>query len=201
MRNRNHWYINHQIRSPKVRLIGENDEQIGVVTIKKALAESKNAGLDLVEVAPNAKPPVAKIIDFGKFKYQEEKKLTKQRKGSKKTEMKEVRFSPFIAKGDFETRIVRITEFLNEGNKIRIVVKFKGRQMNSKPFGYKLIEKVILKYKDRINIDMEPKFIGRHLTCVISPISKAKIKRNEEKEKKDNKNVETKDKKNTGKKV
>lgn len=201
MRTRNHWLINHQIRSPKVRLIGENDEQIGVVTIKKALAESKDAGLDLVEVAPNAKPPVARIIDFGKFKYQEEKKLKKQKKGSKKTDIKEVRFSPFIAEGDFDTRMVRITEFLNEGNKIRIVVKFKGRQMNSKPFGYKLIEKVILKYKDRINIDMEPKFIGRHLTCVISPISKTKIKQNEEKEKKDNKNVETKDKKNTGKKV
>lgn len=137
---------------------------------KKALSKAKEEGLDLVEVAPKAKPPVVKIVDIGKFKYRQEKKQRKQKKKAKTTELKEVRFSPFIGEHDFETRFERLKEFLDEGNKVKAVVKFKGRQMGSKEYGYKVTDKILDKVgRDNITLDMEPKFVGRHLTMVISP--------------------------------
>jgi translation initiation factor IF-3 len=181
--------INNQIRTKELRVIGPDGKQIGVMKLEKALRTSKSRGLDLIEIAPKAKPPVAKITDLGKFKYQREKKLKKQKKGTKGGDIKEIRFSPFIAEGDYQTRLERVNEFLNDGNKIRIVVKFKGRQMGSKPFGYKLIKKLMEDIKDDVNVDMEPKFIGRHLTTVISPTSGIR--------KKESKNGKTKNKKNT----
>jgi translation initiation factor IF-3 len=159
-----------------VRVIGANGKQIGVLTIQKALAEANKAGLDLIEIAPKAKPPVAKIADFGKFRYQEEKRLKKQKKGSKGSELKEVRFSPFIAEHDYKVRYDRIREFLEEGNKIRVVVVFKGRHMGSKQFGYDLLKKIVDKLGETISVDMEPKFFGRHLAMVISPTNKKSTK-------------------------
>ena len=164
------------IHAPKVRVIGENGKQLGVLTITEALEKAKEAELDLVEIAPKAVPPVVKIIKFGKFKYLEEKKLKAQKKKTKSSETKEVRFSPFIGEADYNTRLGRIKEFLAEKNKVRRVVKFKGRQMGSKQFGYKLIERMLADLGDSVTIDMNPKFVGRHLTTVISPISKAKQK-------------------------
>lgn len=191
--NKLNWRINNQIIAEKVRLLGPDGKQIGVVKLKKAIDQAKEEELDLVEIAPKAKPPVTKIVDLGKFRYEEEKKLKKQNKGKKSGELKEIRFSPFIGEADYQTRMERVDEFLKEGNKVRIVVKFKGRQMGSKNFGYKLVRKVIANYTDQINIDMEPKFIGRHLTCVISPMAKSKIKTKDKKLK----NAKTKNKKNT----
>jgi len=156
-----------------VRVIGEEGKQLGVMTTADALAKAKEAGVDLVEIAPKANPPVAKIIEFGKFKYQEEKKLQKQKKGAKSGELKEIRLSPFIADADFDNRMERIKEFLDERNKVRVVVKFMGRQMGSKEFGYKVLQKVLTVLGDRVVIDMEPKFIGRHLSMVISPTNKS----------------------------
>jgi len=155
-----------------VRVIDEKGKQVGVLTKLKALELAKKAGLDLVEIAPRARPPVVKIIDFGKFKYREEKKLRKQKKGSKGGELKEVRFSPFIGKADYDTRIDRIKEFLEEKDKVRVVVKFKGRQMGSKPYGYDLLKRVLEKFSEKVAVDMEPKFLGRHLMMVISPTTK-----------------------------
>jgi translation initiation factor IF-3 len=169
---RKYWLINNRIRAPKVRVLDGDDKQIGVMDTIKALAKAKEAGLDLVEIAPKARPPVVKIIDFGKFRYREEKKLKKSKKKSKSGELKEVRFSPFIAGGDFGTRIERIKEFLEENNKVRLVVKFKGRQMGSKKFGYDVLEKIVDNFRDEVVIDMKPKFLGRHLSMVISPTKK-----------------------------
>jgi len=171
------WRINHQITAPKVRVIGDDGKQLGVITIEQALAESIKAGLDLVEIAPKANPPVAKIVNLGKFRYQEEKKLQKQKRKNKSAEIKEVRLSPFIADNDFSNRLTRIKEFLGEGNKVRVVVKFKGRQLGSKNFGYDVMKKILSELGENIAIDMEPKFIGRHLTMVVSPVSKTKIKK------------------------
>jgi len=168
------WRINHQIHAPKVRVIGADGKQAGVLTKSEALKLAEKEGLDLVEIAPFAKPPVAKIVDIGKFRYQEEKKLKKQKGKVKTTDIKELRFSPFIAEADYNTRLERIKEFLQEGHKIRAVVKFKGRQMGSKQFGYDLLKKLIDDLGESINIDMEPKFIGRHLSMVVSPIGKSK---------------------------
>lgn len=180
-----YWRVNEIIHAPKVRVIDEKGKQVGVLEKPKAQDLAKKAGLDLVEIAPKAKPPVVKIVDFGKFKYQEEKKLRKQKKGVKGGELKEIRFSPFIGKADYDTRIERIKEFLEEKDKVRVVVKFKGRQMGSKQFGYNLLKSVLAEFEDAISVDMEPKFLGRHLMMVISPVTK--VKRQESKKVKDQK--------------
>jgi translation initiation factor IF-3 len=168
------WRINYQIRAPKVRVIGADGKQIGVLPIDKALAESKKAGLDLVEIAPKATPPVVKIIEIGKLKYEEEKKLRRERKGIKGGDTKEIRFSPFIGEHDFQIRLERIKEFLSEKNKVRIAVVFKGREMGSKQFGYDILNKINSIFKDSITIDMQPKFMGKHLITVISPVNQPK---------------------------
>lgn len=160
-----------------MRVIGENGKQIGILTKEKALEKAVKANLDLVEVAPKAKPPVVKIIDFGKFKYQEEKKLKKEKKKGKTSELKEIRFSPFIGEADYQMRLEKIFEFLEEKHKIKAVVKFKGRQMGSKKFGYGLFKRMLKDVGEGINIDMEPKFLGRHLIMIISPTSNRVIKK------------------------
>lgn len=173
----NRWRTNKQIRAPEVRLIGEDDKQIGVLTSEEALEKAKEKGLDLVEIAPKAKPPVVKIVDFGKFLYREEKKLKKQKKGAKTSELKEVRFSPFIADADYKTRLDRIEEFLRERNKVRITVKFKGRQMSAKKFGYELVDRILEDLGELAKIDQQAKFMGRHLIMTISPTAAAKPKK------------------------
>lgn len=172
MKKRLNWRINNYIRADEVRVIDEKGEQLGVLKLEEAIKRAKDQSKDLIEIAPSAVPPVAKIIEFGKFKYQEEKKLKKQKTKTKASELKEIRFSPFIGQGDFDTRMARIKEFLDENNKVRLVVVFKGRQMGSKKFGYELLEKVVEPISNRISIDMEPKFFGRHLAMVISPNKK-----------------------------
>ena len=152
--------VNHQINAPELRVIDENGKQLGVIKLSDALQKARSSGLDLVEVAPTARPPVAKIVELGKFKYQEEKKLRKEKKKSKPSELKEVRFSPFIHKHDFENRIERISEFLEAKHKVRVVVVFLGRQMGSKRFGYEVLDKVVKNFDGRITVDMEPKFLG-----------------------------------------
>jgi len=169
------WRINNQIRAPKVRVIGADGKQQGILAIEKALSEANKAGVDLVEIAPTANPPVVKIIEFGKFLYEEEKKARKQKKGEKGGEVKEVRLSPFIGDHDFSTRLERVQEFLQDRNKVRLVVVFKGRQMGSKDFGYNVLKKALGHFGESVAIDMEPKFIGRHLVMVISPTNKLKV--------------------------
>ena len=138
----------------------------------KAIELAKKEGLTLVEISPNANPPVAKIVDFGKFKYAEEKKLRAQAKGAKGGEVKEIRFSPFIAEGDFKTRIERIKEFFADKNKVRVVVVFKGPQMRVKNTGYEVIKKIKSEFGESVQTDMEPKFLGKHLVTVISQSNK-----------------------------
>jgi translation initiation factor IF-3 len=175
------WRTDTAIRAPEVRLIGSDGTQLGVVKTSEALAKAKEEGLTLVEVAASAVPPVAKIVDFGKFRYQEEKKIRKQNKGAKGGELKEIRFSPFIGTSDYEVRLKRVKEFLGEKNKVKVVVVFLGRQMNSKPFGYKLIERIKADLGENISVDMEPKFLGRHLMTIISPVVNKNAKsKNEE---------------------
>lgn len=153
---------------------------IGEMGKDAAIKMAKEAGLTLVEIAPTAVPPVAKIVDFGKFRYAEEKKLKKQAKGSKGGELKEIRFSPFIAENDYNTRLERVKEFLKEKNKVKVVVVFLGRQMNSKPFGFNLIKRIMTELGENIAVDMPPKFLGRHLVTIISPVVGKKKVENEQ---------------------
>ena len=171
---KSNWRVNEQIRAPEVRVIDAEDKQVGVMSRDEALKKAKEAELDLVEIAPKAKPPVVKIVDFGKFAYREEKKLKEQKKKTKASDLKEVRFSPFIAENDYNVRLERIKEFLADKDKVKLVVKFKGRQMGSKQFGYKLFDKVLETLGDTVSVDMEPKFLGRHLSMIISPLSGVK---------------------------
>ena len=151
------------------------------MNLKEALELAGKLRLDLVEIAPNADPPVAKVVELGKFRYIEEKKLKNQKKGAKGSEVKEIRFTPFIGEADFNVRLSRVNEFLTEGNKVRIVVRFKGREMGSKNFGYEILNRVLSIIGNKVNIDMNPKFLGRHLTMVISPLSGArKSEKNEQ---------------------
>lgn len=171
---------NSQIRAEKVRVIDEEGKQLGVLSLQEALKTARESERDLIEIAPKAVPPVAKIIEFGKFKYQEEKKLKKQKKSVKGGEVKEIRFSPFIGESDYETRRQKAEKFLKNSNKIRAVVKFKGREMGSKQFGYKLLERFLADFGDKVVVDMKPKFLGRHLAMVISPTFKGKSKQEQE---------------------
>jgi translation initiation factor IF-3 len=173
-----HWRINEQITAPSVRVIGADSKQIGVMNRAEALEKAREMSLDLVEIAPNASPPVTKIVDYNKFRYQEEKKSRAEAKKTKGGEIKEIRFSPFIGEADYQTRIARIKEFLGDRNKVRLVVVFTGRQMGSKQFGYDLVRRIVIEFGDAISVDMEPKFLGRRLMTVISPTSKSKKKEN-----------------------
>lgn len=166
--------MNGEIRANTLRVVNADGTFLGVISREEALEKAREAGTDIVEIAPKAAPPVAKIIDFGKFRYAEEKKLREQKKKTKAAELKEIRFSPFIADGDFQTRIRRIDEFLEDSHKVRVVVVFKGRHMGSRPKGYELMNKVLDTIEHEVSIDMEPKFLGRHLAMVISPLKHKK---------------------------
>lgn len=135
---------------------------------QEALFKARQKGLDLVEVAPSAKPPVCKLIDFKKFKYREKKKLRAGGK-KKKQDLKQVRFTPFIAKGDFEVRVNRAKEFLNEGHKVKLTVRFVGRQITRKQFGYDLIKKATKQLEEISKIESEPRFQGKLLMMILTP--------------------------------
>ena len=159
-----------------MRVIGADGKLIGEMSKDEAVKKAKEAELTLVEIAPNATPPVAKIVDFGKFRYAEEKKARSQQKKVKGGEVKEIRFSPFIGDNDFAVRIKRIKEFFADKNKVRVVIVFTGPQMRVKQRGYDVINKIKAEFGDTIVIDMAPKFLGKHLMTVISPISKKSAK-------------------------
>ncbi|MBI2590424.1 MAG: translation initiation factor IF-3 [Candidatus Blackburnbacteria bacterium] len=165
------WRINQNIRSRELRVIDADGKQIGVLSVQEALKKAAEAELDLVEIAPAAKPPVAKIIDFAKFRYQQEKKEKESRRKEKKgSEQKEVWLTPFMGESDYNVRLERVKEFLGEGNKVRIVVRFTGPQMSHREFGYQMAEKVKSDTQDIAGIDQAPKFLGRQLMMVLTPV-------------------------------
>ena len=166
--------INQYIQAREVRVVDNEGKQVGVLSIEKALKQAQSKGLDLVEVAPNAKPPVCKIIDFKKFKFLESKKQQQDKKKTKKVELKEIKLGLFIAENDFNYRLKKAEEFLKEGDKVKISVVFKGRQITKKEFGYKLMERVLEKLKPFSEIDFEPKFAGRKLEMTLKPIKGGK---------------------------
>lgn len=170
MKNTNsYWRINERIPATSLRVLDSEGKQIGILSKAEALAKAKEMEQDLVEIAPTANPPVAKIIEFGKFKYQEEKKAKEAQKKSKPGDLKEIRFTPFIGEGDYQTRIKRIDEFLRDKNKVKLVVYFQVKQLGAKSFGYDILNRILKELGEGINIDMKPKFLGRNLIMIISP--------------------------------
>jgi len=181
--NRNFTRVNWQIRAPEVRLINEKGEQAGVVSIEEAKSLAQQAGEDLVEVAPNAKPPVVKIIEFSKYKYQQNKKEKEARKKSKKGDkLKEIQLTPFIGEADLQTRINRAKKFSRNEDRLRIVVKFIGRQITKKDFGFKLLDKICQALNGFYEKEAEPKLIGKRLILMMKPVKQAKNEQKKDKE-------------------
>lgn len=158
--------LNHQIKAPKLRVISDNGKQIGILSLEEALKKAREMELDLVEISPNANPPVAKIIDYKKFKYEESKK----EKGSKKGDggLKELWLSPRIAEHDLMVRVNRADDFLAEGHKVKLTVKFKGREMIHPENGQRVLQKVFQHFGEKIAVEREAKFEGRNLSVIIS---------------------------------
>jgi len=160
---------NWQIRAPEVRLIDEQGKQIGIYSLSEARKKSQEMGVDLVEIAPKAKPPVVKLIDFDKFKYQQAKKLREERK-KQKGKIKEIRLTPFIEEADLQVRLSRLEKFLKEGHRVKVVVKFLGRQITQKSFGYQLIDQLAEKVKEWGEKETAPKLMGKRLIVNFKPL-------------------------------
>lgn len=164
-RQRSRFYrINVAIQALELRVIDESGKQIGILSKQEALSKARNLGLDLVEIAPKAKPPVARIIDFKKFKYLESKKKKQEKKAQKNVETKEVRLSPVIGQHDFDVRLQQAKQFLKGGNPLKISVPFKGRMITRKQFGYKVMDRFI-KALESVKVVRDPKFEGRVLVA------------------------------------
>jgi translation initiation factor IF-3 len=163
--------INQQIRVPEVRVIGPEGEQIGVLKTSEAIRQSLELGYDLVEVAPNAEPPVCRIMDYGKFKYEQSKKEHRIRQHQKSTHVKEIKFRPGTDKHDIETKVRQIKGFLEEGNKTKVTVMFRGREMANQEKGWASIEKVIEDLKGHGTVETPPRMEGRNLSMVVAPKS------------------------------
>lgn len=163
-----YYRLNTLINAEKLRVIDSDGKQIGIIDRNKALSLAQEQNLDLVEIAPNASPPVAKIIDFKKFKFEQDKK-NRQAKKASKVEIKEIRLGPFTSKHDLEIRIGKARGFLKEKNRIKIVVQFKGRQITRKQFGEEIIKKFIDSLADLSKIERPPHFEGHRLVVSLSP--------------------------------
>ncbi|WP_205905977.1 translation initiation factor IF-3 [Marivivens niveibacter] len=160
---------NERIRAPEIRLIGAEGENIGVVTPQRAMALADEAGLDLVEISPNANPPVCKIMDFGKFKYEQQKKEAEARKKQKVIEIKEVKFRPGTDKHDYDVKMRSVLKFLDNGDKVKVTLRFRGREMAHQDLGRQLLEQIAEDVKEHGKIENMPKMEGRQMIMMIGP--------------------------------
>jgi translation initiation factor IF-3 len=170
--NRKFYRVNERIFSLSLRVLDAEGKQIGVLSKFEALEAARSQGLDLVEVAPMAKPPVAKIVDFKKFLYQEEKKKREEKKKTKASETKEVRLGPFMSENDLGVMERRAREFLENGDKVRLVVFFAGRQITHPEFGHRVLDKTIAELSDISKVERDRKLEGKKLIILISPDKK-----------------------------
>ncbi|MFO1129876.1 MAG: translation initiation factor IF-3 [Rickettsiales bacterium] len=164
--------MNKQIIADQVRLINENGEMIGIVSIQEALRFAFEASLDLVEISPAANPPVCKIMDFTKFKYEEKKKALEMKKKQKTLEIKEIKIRPSIAINDLNTKIKSLQNFILDGNHVKVSIIHKGREIIHKENSRKIFSKIIEDVQDIAKIDHEPKFLGNILYMKLIPLSK-----------------------------
>lgn len=161
--------VNALIRVPEVRVIGADGEQLGVLKTPDAIKQAKDLGYDLVEVAPTSAPPVCRIMDFGKFKYEQSKKEHKSRQHQKSTQVKEIKLRPRTDKHDLDTKIRQILGFLAEGNKTKVTVMFRGREMANQELGRTAMAKVIEEVKDAGLLENQPRMEGRNLYMIVAP--------------------------------
>jgi translation initiation factor IF-3 len=161
--------VNREIRAPRVRVIGPDGEQIGIISIQEALNLADQHGLDLVEVVPNSNPPVCKIINFGKFRYDQTKREKESKKASHTIKVKEIKIKPNIDPHDLETKMRHAREFLTKGNKVKMTLTYRGREMMHQEIGEKLVRKVIQDLEDVATVEAPPKMLGRSVGFVLAP--------------------------------
>ena len=161
--------VNDRIRVPEIRLIGADGENVGVVTPERGIEMAEEVGLDLVEISPNASPPVCKIMDFGKFKYETQKREAEARKKQKTIEVKEVKFRPNTDTHDYEVKMRNVFKFLENGDKVKITLRFRGREMAHQNLGRDLLERVSEDTKEIGKVENFPKMEGRQMVMLIGP--------------------------------
>lgn len=161
--------INERIRAPEIRLIGADGENVGVVTPARALAMAEEAGLDLVEISPNAEPPVCKIMDFGKFKYEQQKREAEARKKQKIIEIKEIKFRPGTDDHDYQVKMRSVLKFLADGDKVKVTLRFRGRELAHQELGLELLNRVAADVAAAGKIESMPKLEGKQMVMMVSP--------------------------------
>ncbi|MCR4623817.1 MAG: translation initiation factor IF-3 [Alphaproteobacteria bacterium] len=162
--------INRAITAQQVRLIDQNGDAVGVVSIREAMVKAREAGLDLVEVAPQAKPPVCKIINYGKLKYELQKKKSEAKKKQKVIEVKEVKLTPSIGEHDYQVKMNNVKRFIGDGNKVKITLRFRGREISHKEIGENLLSRVLSDTQEIAKCDGKPQLEGRQMMMIISPV-------------------------------
>ncbi|MDX9860034.1 MAG: translation initiation factor IF-3 [Rhodospirillales bacterium] len=161
--------VNEEIKVPSIRLVDADGEMVGVVSVQEGLEMAQEVGLDLVEVSPAADPPVCKILDYGKFKYAEQKKRNEARKKQKVIEIKELKMRPGIEEHDYQTKMRSMFRFLDEGDKVKITIRFRGREMAHQDLGARVLDRIQLDVGDIAKIEQSPRTEGRMMTMVIAP--------------------------------
>ena len=164
--------VNGAIRVPKVRCIDPEGNQLGVLDTREALTKAEDFGLDLVEVQPNADPPVCKILDYGKYKYEAQKRANEARKKQKTIEVKEVKFRPNTDTHDYDVKMRNVLKFLEKGDKVKVTLRFRGREMAHQDLGRDLLNRVAEDVKDIGKVENMPKMEGRQMIMVIGPIAR-----------------------------
>lgn len=164
--------VNGRIRAPEIRLIGAEGENVGLVTPERGMELAEQAGLDLVEISPNATPPVCKIMDFGKFKYEQQKRESEARKKQKIIEVKEVKFRPNTDVHDYDVKMRNVVKFLENGDKVKVTLRFRGREMAHQNLGRELLERVAEDVKEIGKVENMPKMEGRQMVMMIGPVTK-----------------------------
>ena len=161
---------NNRINSPEVQVIASNGENLGILNTNQAIAMAKEEGLDLIEIAPNAKPPVCKIIDMGKYKYDIQKKANKAKKKQKKIELKEIKLRPVTETHDYKFKIKNAQKFILKGDKVKFTIRFKGRELQHSHLGNELMNKIKEDMHAVGKVELEPKFDGKQMIMVIQPL-------------------------------
>ena len=164
--------INNAISAPNVRLIDAQGEQVGIVDTADALRTAEEAGLDLVEISPNAEPPVCRVMDYGKFLYEDSKRKAAARKNQKQIQVKEIKFRPGTDIGDYNIKLKKLREFLEDGDKTKITIRFRGREMAHKELGMDLLKRVEADLEDLGTVEQFPKLEGRQMIMVLAPAKK-----------------------------
>ena len=164
---------NGEIRVPRVRVIGSDGEMIGVLSRDEALSMAEDEGLDLVEIQPNADPPVCKIMDFGKFRFEQQKKASEAKKKQKQVEIKELKFRPVTDDGDYQIKLRNMRRFIAEGDRVKVVVRFRGREMSHTELGLAMTQRIEEDLKDEVIIEQRPKMEGRQMIMMVAPKKKS----------------------------